>query len=61
MCLVREMMFGFGDSIEPYPETVKLMDDLVKDFITNLVPICFFKLFKDSSFHGHCQEVWTRV
>lgn len=30
-------MFGFGDSIEPYPETVKLMDDLVKDFITNLV------------------------
>lgn len=47
-------MFGFGDSIEPYPETVKLMDDLVKDFITNLVPICFFKLFKDSTFYGHC-------
>ena len=38
-------MFGFGDSIEPYPETVKLMDDLVKDFITNLVLVLSFELF----------------
>lgn len=43
--LVREMMFGFGDSIEPYPETVKLMDDLVKDFITNLVSTLSFEPF----------------
>lgn len=40
-----EMMFGFGDSIEPYPETVKLMDDLVKDFITNLVLVLSFESF----------------
>lgn len=38
-------MFGFGDSIEPYPETVKLMDDLVKDFITNLVLVLSFESF----------------
>ena len=37
--LVREMMFGFGDSIEPYPETVNLMDELVKDFMVNLVGV----------------------
>ena len=45
IALVREMMFGFGDSIEPYPETVKLMDDLVKDFITNLVSTLSFEPF----------------
>lgn len=38
-------MFGFGDSIEPYPETVKLMDDLVKDFITNLVLVLSFESY----------------
>ena len=37
--LVREMMVGFGDSIEPYPETIKLMDELVKDFMVNLVGV----------------------
>lgn len=45
MHVVREMMFGFGDSIEPYPETVKLMDDLVKDFITNLVLVLSFESY----------------
>ena len=37
--LVKEMMFGFGDSIEPYPETIKLMDELVKDFMVKLVVV----------------------
>lgn len=37
--VVREMMFGFGDSIEPHPQTVELMDQLVKDFMTNLVDV----------------------
>ena len=32
-------MFGFGDSIEPHPQTVELMDQLVKDFMTNLVEV----------------------
>lgn len=30
-------MFGFGDSAEPFPQTVKIMEDLTKDFITRLV------------------------
>ncbi|KAK8819254.1 hypothetical protein WA538_001827, partial [Blastocystis sp. DL] len=38
---LREMMFGFGDSIEPHPQTVELMDQLVKDFMTNLSLRCF--------------------
>lgn len=32
-------MFGFGDCIEPHPRTLELMDNLVKDFVTNLVGI----------------------
>lgn len=30
-------MFGFGDCIEPHPQTLELMNNLVKDFVTNLV------------------------
>ena len=41
--LVAEMMFGFGDKIEPYPGSVEVMDELVKDFITNLV-VPFFRI-----------------
>ena len=38
MRVVAEMMFGFGDSIEPYEGSIQVMDELLKDFITNLVP-----------------------
>ena len=31
------VMFGFGDSVEPYKGSVEVMDELLKDFITNLV------------------------
>ena len=34
---MQEMMFGFGDSIEPHQGTLELMDLLVKDFMSNLV------------------------
>lgn len=37
MRVVAEMMFGFGDSIEPYEGSIQVMDELLKDFITNLV------------------------
>ena len=37
MSVVAEMMFGFGDSIEPYEGSIQVMDELLKDFITNLV------------------------
>ena len=37
--IVKEMMFGFGDAIEPHPQSVEIMDNLVKDFISLLVGI----------------------
>lgn len=46
-------MFGFGDKLEPYSGTVKLMDELVKDFMTDLV---FFYLMSECivfTFNGH--------
>lgn len=46
-------MFGFGDKLEPYSGTVKLMDELVKDFMTDLV--CFHHLSDCVvfTFNGH--------
>lgn len=51
--IVKEMMFGFGDKLEPYSGTVKLMDELVKDFMTDLV--CFHHLSDCVvfTFNGH--------
>lgn len=34
---VRNMMYGFGDSINPRPESVRLMEDIVIDYIVALV------------------------
>jgi len=34
---VRQMMSGFGDNRNPRPETVRLMEELVLDYITALV------------------------
>ena len=31
------MMFGFGDDINPYSESVNLLEDLVIEFITEMV------------------------
>jgi len=34
------MMHGFGDAINPYDETLDLLDDIVKEFIANMVCSC---------------------
>lgn len=35
--LVRTMMYGFGDDPNPYAESVALMEDLVVQYITDMV------------------------
>ncbi len=34
---VRCMMYGFGDDQNPYTESVELMEDLVIEYITEMV------------------------
>lgn len=34
------MMYGFGDDENPYTESVDILEDLVIDFITDMVCIC---------------------
>ena len=34
---VRMMMYGFGDVVEPRPDTTELMEELVMDYIFTLV------------------------
>ena len=34
---LRLMMYGFGDDPDPMPETVNLMEDIMIDYITDLV------------------------
>ena len=34
---LRCMMYGFGDDQNPYTESVDLLEDLVIDFITQMV------------------------
>ena len=38
-CTVRCMMFGFGDDKNPYTESVDLLEDLVIDYINEMVSI----------------------
>ena len=35
--LVRNMMYGFGDDPQPYAESVDLLEDLVIQYITDMV------------------------
>ena len=43
---VRCMMFGFGDDQNPYTESVELLEDLVVEFISEMVPdLCSSSLF----------------
>lgn len=35
------MMFGFGDDQNPYTESVDLLEDLVIEYITDMVGISF--------------------
>lgn len=34
---VRNMMYGFGDDPQPYAESVELLEDLVVQYITDMV------------------------
>lgn len=35
--LVEEMMYGFGDNIPSIPQTVNVMDNIVKDYLQTVV------------------------
>jgi transcription initiation factor TFIID subunit 13 len=37
------MMYGFGDDPQPYAESVELLEDLVVQYITDMVKIIFKK------------------
>lgn len=39
---VRCMMYGFGDDQNPYTESVDILEDLVIEFITEMVRFFFF-------------------
>ena len=41
VCLVRCMMYGFGDDQNPYSESVDMLEDLVVEFITEMVLVLF--------------------
>lgn len=34
---LRTMMYGFGDDENPCPDTIRLMEDIILDYIANLV------------------------
>jgi len=36
-CAVRCMMYGFGDDQNPYSESVDLLEDLVIEYISEMV------------------------
>ena len=38
------MMYGFGDDQNPYTESVDILEDLVIEFITEMVRFFFFFL-----------------
>ena len=46
LILVKKMMYGFGDSMEPLEPTLDLMNTLTKDFIIQLVWIFSLKTMK---------------
>lgn len=60
------MMFGFGDDQNPYTESVDLLEDLVIEYITEMVYIYFIQfgliwhtiLTEHSNFHDIKLESW---
>uniref|UniRef100_A0A6N2M9U8 Transcription initiation factor TFIID subunit 13 n=1 Tax=Salix viminalis TaxID=40686 RepID=A0A6N2M9U8_SALVM len=36
---LQHMMYGFGDDANPLPETVALVEDIVVEYVTDLVSI----------------------
>jgi hypothetical protein len=45
------MMYGFGDDRNPYTESVELLDDLVIEYITEMVGIYYGVLALHISSH----------
>ena len=41
LCTVWCMMYGFGDDQNPYTESVDILEDLVIEFITEMVRLFF--------------------
>ena len=39
------MMYGFGDDPQPYAESVELLEDLVVQYITDMVETNLLKFF----------------
>lgn len=42
---LRCLMYGFGDDQNPYTESVELLEDLVIEFITDMVSLIFGLVF----------------
>lgn len=36
MCTVRSLLFAYGDVIDPEPQTVSTLDDILQDYIIDL-------------------------
>lgn len=49
---VRCMMYGFGDDQNPYSESVDMLEDLVVEYITEMVIIQHALLFVYSRLHS---------
>lgn len=45
---LRCLMYGFGDDQNPYTESVELLEDLVIEFITDMVSLIFGLVFIQS-------------
>lgn len=53
------MMYGFGDDENPYTESVDVLEDLVIDFITDMVCISctFYHSFWFTLYFDHCRHI----
>jgi transcription initiation factor TFIID subunit 13 len=40
--LVKSLMYAFGDVPNPYPETVNVLEDILQEYIINIVGTTFF-------------------
>ena len=56
---VRCMMFGFGDDQNPYTESVELLEDLVVEFISEMVTdLCSSSFFWLCYFGNSCKLLY---
>ena len=48
------MLYGFGDSVEPLPETVELVKALVLEYIVGIVRALCVRPFASNLHQSHC-------